>query len=559
MTRRLQFSRGDSSPSAVLFLGLVLFLCTIPPRPAQACWNTVLLECFDVVPTIPWPWQHPANSGRWWQRVPSGGTTWGFEQDVYSTTMCPDNTQALWCIGNPPSNDPEFDNYPPNYDAYVTYGPMDLSAASAARVTFYLYDRCEAGHDSFYWGAATTSTLTLQAMNLSGSHSGIMLADWEERTMDLSRLHNVATGDSTSMLGQPQVWVFWRFSSDNNTVVNRGAFFDNISIAWDDGGVDVWAQAPALINPDSDVVDSPQVGDVLTGAFDWGTCSGGSGTYSPFRIMALADTQIVLDTTIADPHEGMAGRFYTQSWTVTHWGPHVFRVKADTLDQVAETNEANNALAIAYNVPMPNYPPEFIWITPGAEPVYADTAVMLRWEAYDSLEVAYLTFLYVSGDTSGCEGNPVPGGNRTENDGPDSLVWNTRFMPDGWVYHVMVRVTDAANDTCIYAPSPVIIRHAGVNDDHRMDGIPRQFYLGQNFPNPFNPVTELHYGMAMAGHVKLTVWDVLGREVAVLVDGVRSPGHYVVEFDGTNLPAGLYFYSLTVPEGTQSRRMMLLK
>lgn len=98
-----------------------------------------------------------------------------------------------------------------------------------------------------------------------------------------------------------------------------------------------------------------------------------------------------------------------------------------------------------------------------------------------------------------------------------------------------------------------------INDDHALGLVPTRFFLEQNYPNPFNPQTELRYGVAKAGHVTLRVYNTLGREVATLVDGERSPGSYRMAFDGRGLATGVYIYTLSTPEGTFSRKMMLMK
>ncbi|MEO1477026.1 MAG: alpha-amylase family glycosyl hydrolase [Bacteroidota bacterium] len=80
-----------------------------------------------------------------------------------------------------------------------------------------------------------------------------------------------------------------------------------------------------------------------------------------------------------------------------------------------------------------------------------------------------------------------------------------------------------------------------------------------NHPNPFNPATLLRFTLAEAMPVTLVVYDVLGREVAVLADGEHQPGLHEVSFDATALPSGVYFYRLDTPEMTDSKRMLLLK
>jgi len=89
--------------------------------------------------------------------------------------------------------------------------------------------------------------------------------------------------------------------------------------------------------------------------------------------------------------------------------------------------------------------------------------------------------------------------------------------------------------------------------------IPDVITLSQNYPNPFNPVTNLEFGISDLGFVTLKVYNVLGKEVVTLVNEKLSPGEYKVEFDGSGLPSGVYFYRLVAGEFTDTKRMMLVK
>ncbi|MBK8552310.1 MAG: SBBP repeat-containing protein [Ignavibacteria bacterium] len=94
---------------------------------------------------------------------------------------------------------------------------------------------------------------------------------------------------------------------------------------------------------------------------------------------------------------------------------------------------------------------------------------------------------------------------------------------------------------------------------HVSSEVPEKFSLFQNFPNPFNPVTNLEFGISDLGFVSLKVYDILGKELATLVNEKLSPGKYKAEFDGSGLPNGVYFYRLTAGEFTETKRMMLIK
>jgi hypothetical protein len=89
--------------------------------------------------------------------------------------------------------------------------------------------------------------------------------------------------------------------------------------------------------------------------------------------------------------------------------------------------------------------------------------------------------------------------------------------------------------------------------------IPNHYVLSQNYPNPFNPTTKIKFGIPQAGNVKLSVYDVLGREVRVLVNEFKQPNTYEVDFDGTNLPSGVYFYKLQSDDFATTKKMLMLK
>jgi hypothetical protein len=86
-----------------------------------------------------------------------------------------------------------------------------------------------------------------------------------------------------------------------------------------------------------------------------------------------------------------------------------------------------------------------------------------------------------------------------------------------------------------------------------------EYSLGQNYPNPFNPTTTINYSITSKGNVSLKVYDMLGKEVAVIVNEVKEAGNYSVTFNASELPSGIYFYNLTSGNFIQSKKLILLK
>jgi len=91
------------------------------------------------------------------------------------------------------------------------------------------------------------------------------------------------------------------------------------------------------------------------------------------------------------------------------------------------------------------------------------------------------------------------------------------------------------------------------------ENIPSEYKLYQNYSNPFNPTTEIKYQIPYDGYISLKVYDILGREVATLVDGYRRAGHYRVEFDASKHSSGVYFYKLAAGKSISVKKMVLAK
>ena len=89
--------------------------------------------------------------------------------------------------------------------------------------------------------------------------------------------------------------------------------------------------------------------------------------------------------------------------------------------------------------------------------------------------------------------------------------------------------------------------------------LPTEVSLSQNYPNPFNPQTTIEYALPQAGDVSLLVYDMLGREVATLLEGPQAAGRHAVNFDANGLPNGTYVYRLVAPNKTITRTMVLVK
>ncbi len=98
-----------------------------------------------------------------------------------------------------------------------------------------------------------------------------------------------------------------------------------------------------------------------------------------------------------------------------------------------------------------------------------------------------------------------------------------------------------------------------VEDDKFVEQVPLNFQLFQNYPNPFNPSTTIKYGIPQSSHVKIILYDILGREVTILVNEVKNAGYYTVKFNASSLASGVYLYRIEAGNFAQVKKMMLLK
>jgi len=90
-------------------------------------------------------------------------------------------------------------------------------------------------------------------------------------------------------------------------------------------------------------------------------------------------------------------------------------------------------------------------------------------------------------------------------------------------------------------------------------GIPHEFSLAQNHPNPFNPSTTIRYGLPQRSYVVITIFNTLGQEVATLFPGEKEAGYHEVKFDASGLSSGVYLYRLQAGNFVQTRKLGLVR
>jgi hypothetical protein len=120
-----------------------------------------------------------------------------------------------------------------------------------------------------------------------------------------------------------------------------------------------------------------------------------------------------------------------------------------------------------------------------------------------------------------------------------------------------LKLDDPGNYT-VSLENPISVSPSAIEEDG-VGTVTKKFGLDQNYPNPFNPSTTIRYQLDKTGDVRLSVFDISGKEVAVLFNGSQNAGEHQVEFYGENLSSGVYLYRLVAGDQSYVRKMMLVK
>jgi choice-of-anchor B domain-containing protein len=127
--------------------------------------------------------------------------------------------------------------------------------------------------------------------------------------------------------------------------------------------------------------------------------------------------------------------------------------------------------------------------------------------------------------------------------------WGVYMLPSG-------KIIASDRQTGLYVLRSAIMPTGITNEN----GTPASFELKQNYPNPFNPSTTISYSLSKASYITIKVYDVLGRQVALLADQYKQAGNYTVGFDAARLSSGVYYYTLNTDNGySESKKMILSK
>jgi len=152
-----------------------------------------------------------------------------------------------------------------------------------------------------------------------------------------------------------------------------------------------------------------------------------------------------------------------------------------------------------------------------------------------------------------------------ENDGNENFTPHTITMSADFAFSVYAVDVDGDGDIDVLSASAfdnkiawyenLLITGIVTNSNE----IPSEFRLSQNYPNPFNPSTTIYYSIPELSFVTLRVYDVLGKEVATLINEEKPAGSYEVEFDANELTSGIYFYKIQAGSFVETKKMVLMK
>ena len=141
----------------------------------------------------------------------------------------------------------------------------------------------------------------------------------------------------------------------------------------------------------------------------------------------------------------------------------------------------------------------------------------------------------------------------------DTSYLDEDYEIDVTVYYRLIAYDDGGNasERSVVVDITVLWADLGI-------AIPDEFAIHQNYPNPFNPVTTLRYDLPEQGHVRITIYDMLGRDVKTLINGYQDPGYKSINWDATNdygkpVSAGMYLYQIQAGEYMQTKKMVYLK
>lgn len=356
---------------------------------------------------------------------------------------------------------------------------------------------------------------------------------------------------ATDPFGIDSVWVRWRINSGatkhfkltNTSGINYSALFNSIQAEVNYNDViyyRIFAQdASAQHNRDSSAQFNFTIINEITVCIGNGTVSMGS-TASPYNTYWYgARTNILFTASEILAAGGAAGQIKKIGFQIVSVGSPsmtglTVRMQNSTLTSLSAF--VSSGWTTCYTG---NYTP------PGTGWQYLDMPTpYFNWNGTSNLLIEI------------CFGNTSFSAATTVNGTTSTDMYRTEYH-DLSTACAYTGFTAGTNQTSRANTCFVIIPPLGVTQTNT--AIPNSYSLHQNYPNPFNPTTRIEFAIPKQGFVNLKIYDILGREVKVLVNEVKTPGNYSVDFNAAELSSGVYFYRLESNGFTDIKKMMLIK
>ena len=394
--------------------------------------------------------------------------------------------------------------------------------------------------------------------------------------MDFSEVYT-QTGDTVSLLGQPQVWVGFYFQSNGDNYSGIGAFLDDIAIRWDDGLFDLVAGNPMLCHPDTSAATFPYLaGEQYLLKFPWNV--NGQGITDSFNIACIVDNNLFYSTRVSVAGNASYTTYADQLWSGGP-GQHYMEWRLDPQNEIVESDENNNngrldfELTLSGNINViliPYSPPITIPASGGsfrydimiqntaATPVTLDgwtEAILPNGSTYGPIIRRNGIFIPASALISRTGLTQYVPGNAPA--GYYSYVAKAGLYPSLVVDDDAFPFYKSPGDD-----SPAHFKGwslCGWDDTPVVKAVPTESRLLSAQPNPFNPETSIRLFLPEEGKVSLVIYDISGREVASLFEGFYPDGTYEAEFDGSELPSGMYFARLKANGINYTEKLILLK
>jgi hypothetical protein len=183
--------------------------------------------------------------------------------------------------------------------------------------------------------------------------------------------------------------------------------------------------------------------------------------------------------------------------------------------------------------------------------VPADGRVRLNWSTGAESNLQY--FRISRCETRDGVYNQVAGGIAATNDATGAnYTWTDETVVNGQTYYYKLHVVELDGSVHTYDQVVEATPRSGLN-------VPDAYSLNQNYPNPFNSETTFSFSLPMDEHVTLKVYDLLGREVATVIDAAMPAANHTVNWTAAGLSTGVYMYTLTAGEFSQTKKLMFLK